>query len=156
MTRTIVYAISLAVFAVGGYWLRGAEFGGGKLGAAAVKVVTTASKKPKNCPGSTCDTDVTVAFEDSCPTDCWIAVLDDVLVVKKGTTISWNLKHEKFKFAADGIAFDASSGITCTAGPKKVDCTTGSTPGSFKYTVNLVGQGGTQNPPPLDPYVVNN
>ena len=59
---------------------------------------------------------MTVAFEDSCPTDCWIAVLDDVLVVKKGTTISWNLKHEKFKFAADGIAFDASSGITCTAG----------------------------------------
>ena len=49
MTRTIVYAISLAVFAVGGYWLRGAEFGGGKLGAAAVKVVTTASKKPKDC-----------------------------------------------------------------------------------------------------------
>jgi len=152
----IVYAISLAVFAVGGYWLRGADFGGGKTGAATAIVVATASKKPKNCASNTCDTDVTVAFEDGCPSNCWIAVLDDVLVVKAGTKISWNLKHEKFKFAADGIAFDQSSGITCSATAKKVECTTSATQGPFKYTVNLVGLGGAQNPPPLDPYVVNN
>jgi hypothetical protein len=156
LTHTIAFAVSLAVFGLGGYVLR--DFKRDQ-----VVSVTSASKKPpKLCvPTASCENDVTVVFDD-CPNNCFPAVLFDVLVVKGGTKITWTVKHANFKFANNGIVFDSSSGIACSAnGAKKFDCTTGASSdptkvGTFKYTINLEAQSGTNHPPPLDPFVVNN
>lgn len=172
MTRMLGFAVALAVFALGGYWLRGLESGGGKPVATAV-LVTTAAKKPKPCSNSACETYVTVTFgDDGCSNTiadpnqryCWVSVLDDTLVVNPSTTITWTLKGAgKFKFDdTKGIEFLDTQAVTgCGPGSggsgKAFQCTTTNKKDAFKYKINLVANHSTvTNPPQLDPYVVNN
>jgi len=107
--------------------------------------------EPQQCHPN-CNVEVRVEkFASDCVFKCLTYVDYDVTVVAKGTTIQWDVKDADHEFAANGIAFDQTSGVKCTTvNNKRVTCDSGQTEGVKKYTVNL------KDKDPLDPWVVNN
>jgi hypothetical protein len=160
MNQSIGLAVVLAVFAVGGY-AAGSLMSKDKGPGATTFVRLQKQKPPKNCPGNTCDTDVSVFSTFGCPANCSIEVKDDVLVVKKNATLTWTIQpsNATYQFAANGITFATGySGCDYVQGSNKKQfrCPGSNVEGPHKYSIAVESTDGTANPPALDPYVVNN
>ena len=108
------------------------------------------------CTGQNCD--VQVAVSCSLGLFCTASVDHETVQVSRGNSpnITWQMMSPGYTFPSNGIVF-ASGGnqFECRveANGRRFACRDrNTTPGKFKYTVNVTGSPAV---PPLDPFVTN-
>jgi hypothetical protein len=87
---------------------------------------------------------------------------EPIIVRSKGVTITWEIVTKGYEFPPDGIAFQDKSAldqfVNCQAKGPIFQCLDRNTePNRFKYTIRVQPAKGAKvpQPPPLDPWVVN-
>jgi hypothetical protein len=143
------------------------------LGAIAAAPILIACSTPKQTPPPVTGTDFCAELGNHCvvvtvvDADTTIDVDNEYLRKHGNGKIRWRLENDPntgqhFKFPDAGIAFKSSDYGTevftnCNVlGSAAIlfVCDSGDRVGEYKYTITVTG--GSTNPPPLDPHVVNN